>query len=146
MLCFQALFLDALIMKEGETIEKNNKQKVNDAIFYVGECMEFPSLGRVYHGLTIEQAVKKYQEIPEYLHNMGPGIGCTVQEGDLAGFDIELLSGIIDLDTINRCIDYKADPVIKRGIEKIQELMPDIEVWGKQEIDKDPLKKEGYKR
>lgn len=28
MLYFQALFLDAFIMKEGEIIEKNNKRKV----------------------------------------------------------------------------------------------------------------------
>ena len=33
--------------------------------FYVAECSEFPSLGEYHEGLTLDEAIKIYEKIPE---------------------------------------------------------------------------------
>lgn len=116
--------------------------RTGDIEFYVAECMEFRSLGKTFDGLTVEQAVKKYREIPEYLNSMGPGIGCRYGDKDLGELDIELILGnALDLSVVRYCIDYEANPVMKRAIEEFQNLMPELEVRGKEELP--TIKKEG---
>ena len=113
-----------------------------DIDFYVAECMEFKVLGETFEGLTVEQAIKRYREIPEYLNDMGPGIGCRCVDKELGELDIELISSnVLDLGFVRYCIDYEAHPKMKQAIEKFQNLMPELEVRGKEELP--TTKKEG---
>ena len=43
--------------------------------FYVAECSEFPSLGEYHEGLTLDEAIKIYEKIPEERMHGRKGIG-----------------------------------------------------------------------
>lgn len=50
------------------------KKPIPTISFYVAECMEFPSLGKVYQCRSLEQAVKRYRNLPEELAAWGMGL------------------------------------------------------------------------
>ena len=41
-----------------------NEMCIRDRTYYVAECMEFPNLGEYHDNLSLEEAIRIYQEIP----------------------------------------------------------------------------------
>lgn len=51
--------------------------------YYVAECMEFQNLGRKYVNIpSIEIAIEIFKNIPESEHNMGNGLGISIDDGE----------------------------------------------------------------
>lgn len=98
--------------------------------FFVAECMEFPSLGRVYQCRNLEQAVKQYRNLPEELGSMGNGIGFTIKDDDsIYSGDFDLVSGNrLDVDIINSIPYYRDSPLVQKAIEDIKRLMPEVKI------------------
>lgn len=119
-------------LQKSETyLAKNGKAS---RIFYVVECSEFHNLGKEYRGLTLKEAVRRYENIYKRMGHMIPGLGLTIEdaENDLySGCDCELVAGkCLDLATI-RLVPYFAEhPVVIDAIAKLRELMPDLTVIG----------------
>ena len=54
--------------------------------------MEFPILGEYHDNLTLEEAVRKYNEIPADRMNGVKGIGFRLEDGSMYDGDYELMS------------------------------------------------------
>lgn len=91
--------------------------------FYVAECMEFPVLGDYYDNLTLEEAVKKYEEIPADRINGIKGIGFRLEDGSIYDGDYELMSGgEILRETINLVPHYKESPLVRKAIADLEKI------------------------
>ena len=106
------------------------KKSIPTISFYVAECMEFPSLGKVYQCRSLEQAVKRYRNLPEELACMGNGIGFTIKDDDsIYTGDFDLVSANrLDVDIINSIPYYRDSPLVQKAIEDIKRLMPEVKI------------------
>ena len=106
------------------------KKPIPTISFYVAECMEFPSLGKVYQCRRLEQAVKRYRNLPEELACMGNGIGFTIKDDDsIYTGDFDLVSvNRLDVDIINSIPYYRDSPLVQKTIEDIKRLMPEVKI------------------
>lgn len=106
------------------------KKPIPTISFYVVECMEFPSLGKVYQCRSLEQAVKRYRNLPEELACMGNGIGFTIKDDDsIYTGDFDLVSvNRLDVDIINSIPYYRDSPLVQKTIEDIKRLMPEVKI------------------
>ncbi len=85
----------ALISAE-EAVSKENPLR-----YYVAECMEFPNLGEYHDNLSLEEAIRIYQEIPAERMNGIKGIGFELKDGSDYEGPFPILTGqTIVLDTI----------------------------------------------
>ena len=57
----------------GEAVSKEESLR-----YYVAECMEFPNLGEYHDNLSLEEAIRIYQEIPAERMNGIKGIGLSL--------------------------------------------------------------------
>ena len=106
------------------------KKPIPTISFYVAERMEFPSLGKVYQCRSLEQAVKRYRNLPEELACMGNGIGFTIKDDDsIYTGDFDLVSvNRLDVDIINSVPYYRDSPLVQKTIEDIKRLMPEVKI------------------
>lgn len=106
------------------------KKPIPTISFYVAECMEFPSLGKVYQCRSLEQAVKRYRNLPEELACMGNGIGFTIKDDDsIYSGEFDLVSANrLDVDIINSIPYYRDSPLVQKTIEDIKRLMPEVKI------------------
>lgn len=106
------------------------KKPIPTISFYVAECMEFPSLGKVYQCRSLEQAVKRYRNLPEELACMGNGIGFTIKDDDsIYSGEFDLVSANrLDVDIINSIPYYRDSPLVQKAIEDIKRLMPEVKI------------------
>lgn len=106
------------------------KKPIPTISFYVAECMEFPSLGKVYQCRSLEQAVKRYRNLPKELACMGNGIGFTIKDDDsIYTGDFDLVSvNRLDVDIINSIPYYRDSPLVQKTIEDIKRLMPEVKI------------------
>lgn len=106
------------------------KKPIPTISFYVAERMEFPSLGKVYQCRSLEQAVKRYRNLPEELACMGNGIGFTIKDDDsIYTGDFDLVSvNRLDVDIINSIPYYRDSPLVQKTIEDIKRLMPEVKI------------------
>ena len=113
-----------------ENRSEYGKKTIPTISFYVAECMEFPSLGNVYRCRNLEQAVKRYRNLPEELGCMGSGIGFTIKDDDsIYSGDFELVLGNrLDVDIINSIPYYRDSPLVQKAIEDIKRLMPEVKI------------------
>ncbi len=92
--------------------------------FYVAECMEFPVLGDYYDNLTLEEAVKKYEEIPADRINGIKGIGFRLEDGSIYDGDYELMSGgEILREAIDLVPHYKESPLVQKAIADLEKIL-----------------------
>ena len=64
------------------------------------ECMEFPNLGEYHDNLSLEEAIRIYQEIPAERMNGIKGIGFELKDGSDYEGPFPILTGqTIDLDS-----------------------------------------------
>lgn len=96
--------------------------------FYAAECMAFPVMGRYQGGLTFEDAVKAFNELPEGNPNGGKGIGITLNDGSDYIGDIPLIvDGQVQTETINAVDHFRQMPAIQEVIADAKKAFPDKE-------------------
>ena len=99
--------------------------------YYVAECMEFPNLGEYHDNLSLEEAVRIYQEIPAERMNGIKGIGFELKDGSDYEGPFPILTGqTIDLDTIQAIDYYRDNPLVQKAVKELAAAMPEMEVLG----------------
>ena len=110
----------------GETVSKEETIR-----YYVAECMEFPNLGEYHDNLSLEEAVRIYQEIPAERMNGIKGIGFELKDGSDYEGPFPILTGqTIDLDTIQAIDYYRDNPLVQKAVKELAAAMPEMEVLG----------------
>lgn len=98
--------------------------------YYVAESGEFPSLGEYHEGLSLEDALKAYNEIPEDRMNAGKTIGIVFNDGSIYDGTYDLMpAGKVSDEMIGYADHVKASPEVqkafdelKSGMEKLKEV------------------------
>ena len=110
----------------GEAVSKEETIR-----YYVAECMEFPNLGEYHDNLSLEEAIRIYQEIPAERMNGIKGIGFELKDGSDYEGPFPILTGqTIDLDTIQAIDYYRDHPLVQKAVKALAEAMPEMEVLG----------------
>ena len=91
------------------------EQPTGNLTYYVVECMEFPNLGEYHDNLSLEEAIRIYQEIPAERMNGIKGIGFELKDGSYYEGPFPILTGqTIDLDTIQAIDYYRDNPLVQK--------------------------------
>ena len=99
--------------------------------YYAAECMEFPNLGEYHDNLSLEEAIRIYQEIPAERMNGIKGIGFELKDGSDYEGPFPILTGqTIDLDTIQAIDYYRDNPLVQKAVKELAAAMPEMEVLG----------------
>ena len=107
------------------------EQPTGNLTYYVAECMEFPNLGEYHDNLSLEEAVRIYQEIPAERMNGIKGIGFELKDGRDYEGPFPILTGqTIDLDTIQAIDYYRDNPLVQKAVKELAAAMPEMEVLG----------------
>ena len=107
------------------------EQPTSDLTYYVAECMEFPNLGEYHDNLSLEEAIRIYQEIPAERMNGIKGIGFELKDGSDYEGPFPILTGqTIDLDTIQAIDYYRDNPLVQKAVKELAAAMPEMEVLG----------------
>ena len=107
------------------------EQPIGNLTYYVAECMEFPNLGEYHDNLSLEEAVRIYQEIPAERMNGIKGIGFELKDGSDYEGPFPILTGqTIDLDTIQAIDYYRDNPLVQKAVKELAAAMPEMEVLG----------------
>ena len=121
--------------------QKDHKERT--LTFYVAECMEFPVMGEVHRGLTLEEAVKALRDIPDDRMHGGKGIGFELQDGsEYAGSFPLVVSGQVREETINSVDYYRDHTSLQAAIAEAKSFFPDHPVIAKEEQRTAPARKE----
>ena len=108
-----------------------DRQPTGNLTYYVAECMEFPNLGEYHDNLSLEEAVRIYQEIPAERMNGIKGIGFELKDGSDYEGSFPILTGqTIDLDTIQAINYYRDNPLVQKAVKELAAAMPEMEVLG----------------
>ena len=109
----------------------SDRQQTGDLTYYVAECMEFPNLGEYHDNLSLEEAIRIYQEIPAERMNGIKGIGFELKDGSDYEGPFPILTGqTIDLDTIQAIDYYRDNPLVQKAVKELATAMPEMEVLG----------------
>ena len=97
----------APIEQPADAAKVSGRQPTGNLTYYAAECMEFPNLGEYHDNLSLEEAIRIYQEIPAERMNGIKGIGFELKDGSDYEGPFPILTGqTIDLDTIQACLLY----------------------------------------
>ena len=109
----------------------SDRQQTGNLTYYVAECMEFPNLGEYHDNLSLEEAIRIYQEIPAERMNGIKGIGFELKDGSDYEGPFPILTGqTIDLDTIQAIDYYRDSPLVQKAVKELAAAMPEMEVLG----------------
>ncbi|KAA3383944.1 LPD16 domain-containing protein, partial [Akkermansia muciniphila] len=107
------------------------EQPTGNLTYYVAECMEFSNLGEYHDNLSLEEAVRIYQEIPAERMNGVKGSGFELKDGSDYEGPFPILTGqTIDLDTIQAIDYYRDNPLVQKAVKELAAAMPEMEVLG----------------
>jgi len=121
----------APIEQPEDAAKVSDRQQTGDLTYYVAECMEFPNLGEYHDNLSLEEAIRIYQEIPAERMNGIKGIGFELKDGSDYEGPFPILTGqTIDLDTIQAIDYYRDNPLVQKAVKKLAAAMPEMEVLG----------------
>ena len=121
----------APIEQPADAIKVSGRLLTGDLTYYVAECMEFPNLGEYHDNLSLEEAVRIYQEIPAERMNGIKGIGFELKDGSDYEGPFPILTGqTIDLDTIQAIDYYRDNPLVQKAVKELAAAMPEMEVLG----------------
>ena len=121
----------APIEQPEDAAKVSDRQQTGDLTYYVAECMEFPNLGEYHDNLSLEEAIRIYQEIPAERMNGIKGIGFELKDGSDYEGPFPILTGqTIDLDTIQAIDYYRDNPLVQKAVKDLAEAMPEMEVLG----------------
>ena len=122
---------NAKVEPENAPIEQPADAAKDTLTYYAAECMEFPNLGEYHDNLSLEEAVRIYQEIPAERMNGIKGIGFELKDGSDYEGPFPILTGqTIDLDTIQAIDYYRDNPLVQKAVKDLAEAMPEMEVLG----------------
>ena len=121
----------APIEQPEDAAKVSDRQQTGDLTYYVAECMEFPNLGEYHDNLSLEEAIRIYQEIPVERMNGIKGIGFELKDGSDYEGPFPILTGqTIDLDTIQAIDYYRDNPLVQKAVKELAAAMPEMEVLG----------------
>ena len=121
----------APIEQPEDAAKVSDRQPTGNLTYYVAECMEFPNLGEYHDNLSLEEAIRIYQEIPAERMNGIKGIGFELKDGSDYEGPFPILTGqTIDLDTIQAIDYYRDNPLVQKAVKDLAEAMPEMEVLG----------------
>ena len=121
----------APIEQPEDAAKVSDGQQTGNLTYYVAECMEFPNLGEYHDNLSLEEAVRIYQEIPAERMNGIKGIGFELKDGSDYEGPFPILTGqTIDLDTIQAIDYYRDNPLVQKAVKELAAAMPEMEVLG----------------
>ena len=121
----------APIEQPEDAAKVSDRQQTGDLTYYVAECMEFPNLGEYHDNLSLEEAIRIYQEIPAERMNGIKGIGFELKDGSDYEGTFPILTGqTIDLDTIQAIDYYRDNPLVQKAVKELAAAMPEMEVLG----------------
>ena len=121
----------APIEQPADAAKVSDRQPTGNLTYYAAECMEFPNLGEYHDNLSLEEAVRIYQEIPAERMNGIKGIGFELKDGSDYEGPFPILTGqTIDLDTIQAIDYYRDNPLVQKAVKDLAEAMPEMEVLG----------------
>ena len=121
----------APIEQPEDAAKVSDRQQTGNLTYYVAECMEFPNLGEYHDNLSLEEAVRIYQEIPAERMNGIKGIGFELKDGSDYEGPFPILTGqTIDLDTIQAIDYYRDNPLVQKAVKELAAAMPEMEVLG----------------
>ena len=130
----------APIEQPADAAKVSDRQQTGDLTYYVAECMEFPNLGEYHDDLSLEEAVRIYQEIPAERMNGIKGIGFELKDGSDYEGPFPILTGqTIDLDTIQAIDYYRDNPLVQKAVKELAAAMPEMEVLGADANQQDAL-------
>ena len=105
-----------------------DRQPTGNLTYYVAECMEFPNLGEYHDNLSLEEAVRIYQEIPAERMNGIKGIGFELKDGSDYEGPFPILTGqTIDLDTIQAIDYYRDNPLVQKAVKELAATMKELD-------------------
>ena len=121
----------APIEQAADAVKVSDRQPTGTLTYYAAECMEFPNLGEYHDNLSLEEAIRIYQEIPAERMNGIKGIGFELKDGSDYEGPFPILTGqTIDLDTIQAIDYYRDHPLVQKAVKALAEAMPEMEVLG----------------
>ena len=121
----------APIEQPEDATKVSDRQPTSNLTYYVAECMEFPNLGEYHDNLSLEEAIRIYQEIPAERMNGIKGIGFELKDGSDYEGPFPILTGqTIDLDTIQAIDYYRDNPLVQKAVKELATAMPEMEVLG----------------
>ena len=121
----------APIEQPEDAAKVSDRQQTGDLTYYVAECMEFPNLGEYHDNLSLEEAIRIYQEIPAERMNGIKGIGFELKDGSDYEGPFPIVTGqTIDLDTIQAIDYYRDNPLVQKAVKELAAAMPEMEVLG----------------
>ncbi len=121
----------APIEQPEDAAKVSDRQQTGDLTYYVAECMEFPNLGEYHDNLSLEEAIRIYQEIQAERMNGIKGIGFELKDGSDYEGPFPILTGqTIDLDTIQAIDYYRDNPLVQKAVKELATAMPEMEVLG----------------
>jgi len=119
------------IEQPADAAQVSDSEPTGNLTYYVAECMEFPNLGEYHDNLSLEEAVRIYQEIPAERMNGIKGIGFELKDGSDYEGPFPILTGhTIDLDTIQAIDYYRDNPLVQKAVKELAAAMPEMEVLG----------------
>lgn len=121
----------APIEQSADAAKVSDIEPTGNLTYYVAECMEFPNLGEYHDNLSLEEAIRIYQEIPAARMNGIKGIGFELKDGSDYEGPFPILTGrTIDLDTIHAIDHYRDNPLVQKAVKELAAAMPEMEVLG----------------
>lgn len=132
-------------LEEAERVFISDETNVS---FYVAECMEFPDFGELHENLTLDEAIKKYESIPEERMHGVKGIGFELEDGsDYEGKYGLMYHGRVDRENVEMIQYYKDNPVIQKALDALEqycETSADKSVERQQETNRKKKQKSIY--
>ncbi len=123
----------AELLKRVDEIPKNEMEKAEPEVivpeekeatitFYVAECMEFPVMGEYQDNLSLEEALKIYETIPEERMHGIKGIGFTLHDGSIYDdmeYELMAVDEIRD-DMFDLVPYYKENPLVQKAVADVK--------------------------
>ena len=131
-----------------EEVERVFISDETNVSFYAAECMEFPDFGELHENLTLDEAIKKYESIPEERMHGVKGIGFELEDGsDYEGKYGLMYHGRVDRENVEMIQYYKDNPVIQKALDALEqycETSADKSVERQQETNRKKKQKSIY--
>ncbi len=110
-------FTDGAFVPDEKVSKAVEDKELGSISFYVAECMEFPSMGELHEGLTLQEAFELYEQIPDSRMNGIKGIGFDLQDGSFFDGQFELMSGgVLNDDMINYITHYRNSELVQQAV------------------------------
>ena len=122
-------------LNQNETTKETERASIS---FYAAECSEFPVLGEVHTDLSLDDAIKAYENIPSERMNGIKSVGFDLKDGsDYEGMNDLLVGGRSQREFLDSIQHFKESPLVQNAlthVEKyIEEKQRDVENSQKKE-------------